>query len=81
MIMGQGAVPIIRNGVIEGPVALVVAPASRTRTALPPEWPSCSLLVRPNTLLTAIDLVPPDSGQSGIHPSGVDNLAGQVRAV
>src|SRR5208337_2458668 len=42
MIMGQGAVPIIRNGVVEGPAALAAAPVSRTKTAPAPASRNCS---------------------------------------
>ena len=37
MIMGQGAVPIIRNGIVEGACGVGGGPRSRTRTAPGPE--------------------------------------------
>ena len=43
MIMGQGAVPIIRNGVIRAPAASAAAPRRKTKTAPAPASRRCSL--------------------------------------
>ena len=41
MIMGQGAMPIIRDGVVKAPAASAGAPLSRTKTAPEPASRSC----------------------------------------